>query len=189
MPDNPLPDDSPESVPDDTAIVRSWATEQAEALDRIRRATLRALYGERESGLVSHARRELELAGLFDEDSDYEGMAAEAVIDLMMVFSAQGHSGFSAGMVTELFRRLASFENLTPLDDNPATWMHIAEEIGGANLWQSVRRPDAFSHDGGKTWTLNFEQGVLHRPGSEISRDGGKTWEPEFAAGETEGAS
>ena len=36
-------------------------------------------------------------------------------------------------------------------NDNPAEWNAVSEETGEI-MWQSRRRPDAFSHDGGKTY-------------------------------------
>ncbi len=71
------------------------------------------------SNLVDHANRELRLAGLFDEDSDYGGMLAEAVVELIGKFSEQGHSGASAHMTRKLFNELSAFNNLTPLTNDP----------------------------------------------------------------------
>lgn len=108
-----------------------------------------------ESAFTAHAERELRRAGLFDKDSDYGGMVGKAVMKLIRMMSGQGHSGFSAGLVTDLFSRLARYENLTPLTDDPGEWNHIAEPIAGQpDLWQSSRRPDAFSNDAGKTYYL-----------------------------------
>ena len=67
------------------------------------------------SNLVKHAEFELKKAGLFDKDSDYDGQLGEATLELIKVFADQGHSGMSANMVRELFRKLSSFEPLTPL--------------------------------------------------------------------------
>ena len=50
-----------------------------------------------ESTLVTYARDELQRAGLFDEDSDYGGMLGEGALELVKLFSTQGHSGMSAG--------------------------------------------------------------------------------------------
>ena len=38
------------------------------------------------SNITEHARRELEIAGLFDKDSDYNGNIGTAVMELMEVF-------------------------------------------------------------------------------------------------------
>lgn len=106
-----------------------------------------------ESNLVTHARRELEIAGLFDDDSDYGGDIGRAVISIVEVFSGQGHSGFSAAMTTDIAVRLLRYENLTPLTDNPDDWMNVSE-MPGQEMWQNRRRSDAFSTNGGKTYYL-----------------------------------
>lgn len=114
-----------------------------------------------DSNLVRHAREELTRAGLFDPDSDYDGMLGEAALQIVTVFAQQGHSGMSAAMVTDIVQRLMRFEPLTPLTDDPAEWMHVSNDMAGVpDLWQSRRNPAAFSRDGGKTYTVNGEDGV-----------------------------
>ena len=46
--------------------------------------------------LVEHAKEELQRAGLFEQGSDYDGMLAQAVLELIEKFAQQGHSGYSA---------------------------------------------------------------------------------------------
>lgn len=103
--------------------------------------------------LVDHATRELQAAGLFDEDSDYNGMLGEAVLELIETFANQGHSGFSAMMTIQLFDLLANYKPLSDLTDNPHEWMEVVD-----GLWQSRRNSEAFSNDGGKTYRLNSNQ-------------------------------
>ncbi len=102
--------------------------------------------------LVEHAQKELELAGLFDEDSDYKGDTGRAVIELMEVFSKQGHSGFSAGLVLDVFERLAKYQTLTPITSDPNEWSDVSEYMGNITSWQNCRNPSNFSDDGGQTW-------------------------------------
>jgi len=109
--------------------------------------------------LTDHARRELELAGMFDEEVDgseaagsWNKLCAEAVMELMEVFAEQGHSGFSASMTQDLFSRLSKFEALTELTDNPDEWNDISEAQAGEPGWQSSRNPSCFSEDEGKTY-------------------------------------
>lgn len=107
------------------------------------------------SNLVTHAERELRKAGLFDADSDYGGMLADAVIELIAAFSKQGHSGMSAAMTRDLFARLSSFKTLTPLTSAPDEWMQVSPDImadGSPPVWQSLRQHSCFSNDGGKTY-------------------------------------
>jgi hypothetical protein len=102
-------------------------------------------------GLVNHARCELQRVGLFDKDSDYDGMLGDAVIELMERFAGQGHSGFSAMRTLELFYRLAQFKPLGPITNDCNEWSNVTE-FGNRKLWQSRRRPDLFSYDQGKTY-------------------------------------
>lgn len=78
---------------------------------------------------MKHAKFELELAGLFDKDSDYKGMIGKAVMELMKVFSKQGHSGFSAPRVASLFKQLADYKPLKSIicDDNE--WGEVSDGL------------------------------------------------------------
>ena len=107
--------------------------------------------------LVEFAEKELRLAGMFDDDV-YEGMLANAVMDLIRVFSDQGHSGMSAEFTMQMFERVGRFKPLTPLTDNPDEWIEV-----GPSLWQATRDSEAFSNDGGKTYRLNSDHETLHR--------------------------
>lgn len=64
------------------------------------------------SELLNHANSELKRVGLFDKDSDYDGMIGEAVSELISTFAEQGHSGMSAMMTRELFYKLSNFETI-----------------------------------------------------------------------------
>lgn len=97
------------------------------------------------SNMVEHARRELDLLG---ED---EAMK-RCILDLMLLFSSQGHSGFSAAYTVERFRQLVNFENITPLRPDPGEWLDRSDMSGGQTLWQSTRCADAFSTDGGLSY-------------------------------------
>ena len=98
--------------------------------------------------LVEHAKEEMRRAGLYDADSDYNGMIAEAVEELVTKFAAQGHSGFSAQLTLAVFDKVARFDTLTPLTSDPAEWM----EVESGKMWQSRRKHSTFSTDGGRTW-------------------------------------
>ena len=99
------------------------------------------------SHLVSHAERELKLAGLFDKDSDYGGMFGKSVLELVRAFAKQGHSGASAMRTLAIFDKVARFENLMPITSKIDEWMDT-----GSGLYQCIRNPALFSEDGGKTY-------------------------------------
>lgn len=99
------------------------------------------------SNLIEHARYELTRAGLFDDDADYGGAHAQAVMDLMEVFASQGHSGMSAAITLRLFYDLAEFKPIGPITSDPDEWTEVTD-----GMWQNKRRSTSFSHDGGATW-------------------------------------
>jgi len=111
-----------------------------------------------ESKMTDWARNELQMAGLFDKDSDYEGMLGEAVMELVDKFSEQGHSGFSAEMTASIFDRLIHWKPLSELTNDPSEWNEIGEQnplrtlSGTGKLYQSRRSPSCFSEDGGLTY-------------------------------------
>lgn len=82
------------------------------------------------SNMIDFARDELTRAGLFDEDSDYGGMLGEAVMKMVEQFDEEGHSGMSAGMAINIFKRVASFEPLTPLTGEDDEWGEPYDEDG-----------------------------------------------------------
>lgn len=102
------------------------------------------------SNLTDYAKSELTLAGLFNKDSDYDGMLGTAALDIVTLFASQGHSGMSASIVTELVTRLMQYEPLTPLTYEPDEWIEVCN-VPGSELWQNRRDSKVFSADHGKT--------------------------------------
>lgn len=95
------------------------------------------------SNLIFHAEQELRAAGMFDEDSDYDGMAAHAVMELIQVFSRQGHSGFSANLVRGLFNKVAAYEPLCPLTGADDEWVECS-----TGMFQNKRCSHVFKENG-----------------------------------------
>ena len=93
--------------------------------------------------LVEHAQRELEAAGLFREDSDYNGMLGDSVLELVKVFSDQGHSGYSAKITIDLFKRVADFEPLVALTGHNDEWNEVTN-----TLYQNNRCSHVFKENG-----------------------------------------
>jgi len=137
--------------------VTEWARRevnqaQIHAAGLTRRTLDAVLVQERDSHLVTHAKRELELAGLFAKDSDYSGAIGEAVMDIIRLVSLQGHSGSSAGLLLQIVTRLMQFATLTPNDHSLNR--DVSEYAGqptGTRL-QDIRESNWLSNDGGATW-------------------------------------
>ena len=101
--------------------------------------------------LVEHAIKEMKAVGLYDADSDYDGMLGKAVEELVRVFAAQGHSGFSAHQTMKIFSIVANFKRLSPLTNSSDEWMSVSEMLG-CEMWQNRRQGSCFSTDGGRTY-------------------------------------
>lgn len=127
-----------------------------------------------ESNLMIHARRELELLG-------EEPEIVEGYLKMIQIFADMDHSGGSASVFIPTLTRLLWFKNLTPLTDDPDEWIHHTAEVWGepGGVWQNVRNGEAFSDDGGKTYTLLSEEAPVkggHKP-IHISHDHTKPFE------------
>lgn len=115
------------------------------------------------SPLVAHARHELELIGEEPEVIDW-------YLRVIKEYTSFGHSGGSHMAIMPCLTRLLNFEPLTPLTNDPKEWYHHAPEVwdGKNGVWQNIRNGEAFSEDGGETYTLNGdlknEDGKITRP-------------------------
>ena len=114
--------------------------------------------GHKEDNLEKHARRELEIAGMFDADSDYNGMLGHAVMRMMREFAEEGHSGFSAGMTTSLFEKVSRFEPLTPLTGKDDEWNLL--DYGDGTKFQNKRCSHVFKDDNDRAYDI---QGKIFR--------------------------
>lgn len=106
------------------------------------------------SNLLEHAKTELELAG-YDiseegcnkEDlmDDYANACAKSAYELVETLSKQGHSGMSIGITLGLFNKLAKWQTLTPITNNPDEWIKLGGCENGP--WQNKRKPSCFTTD------------------------------------------
>lgn len=106
--------------------------------------------------LTEYANQELQAAGLFDEDSDYNGSLGKSVLDLIKFFADQGHSGASAHRAIALFQTLASYRPLGPLTGADDEWAEVAD-----GLFQNKRCFHVFK-DGNRVY--NSEGRVFVEP-------------------------
>lgn len=115
--------------------------------------------------LLKHAKMELELAG-YCNGSEINGAMAKDVLQLIEVFSEQGHSGFSASHALSLFKLLADFKPISPLTGNDDEWTEVADGVFQnkrySGLFKQADRFDGKAYDiygkifrdaDGSTWT------------------------------------
>lgn len=121
-------------------------------LRSLRRGLQRALFRAAmaltdDGGLVRHAKAELAAAGykLDDPEEGPNKWMAAGLLDLLRVFSMQGHSGSSAPFCVGMFEKLASYKPLGPLTGADSEWFDH-----GDGLFQNKRdgrvfkQPDRF---------------------------------------------
>lgn len=95
------------------------------------------------------AQREFRAAGWTDENGEFKDemqkMICDHVMDLLKVFSDEGHSGSTAPYAVNLFKQLALFEPIVPLTGEDWEWNEV-----GNNMFQNKRCSHVFkdSKDG-----------------------------------------
>ena len=67
------------------------------------------------SNMMKWAENELRLAGYPGDEDGPNKWIYEGTLDLLKVFTEQGHSGMSAPYAISLFKRLANWEPISPL--------------------------------------------------------------------------
>ena len=81
------------------------------------------------TNILKHAKRELSLLGYKPveelEPDDPNKWIQENILDLLEVFSKQGHSGMSAPYVIGMFFKLASHEPISPLTGEDSEWEKV----------------------------------------------------------------
>jgi len=125
------------------------------------------------SKLEEYAKKELELAGWFKKDGMYEDEIGNAVMDLVNVFSKQGHSGMSANLTLQLFNKVADFEPLLPIQGTDEEWTKDVNLIG-----QNLRCSSIFKNEDGSCHYINAlsfktQKGICWS-GSAIDKNGNK---------------
>jgi len=108
------------------------------------------------SNTQTHALTEFKAAGWLDDDGNYIDEMQEAicnhVLELIKVFSDEGHSGSTAPYTIDLFKKLAMFEPIVPLTGEDWEWTEIAREMSGSNngtVYQNKRCGRVFKDDDG----------------------------------------
>lgn len=98
------------------------------------------------SNLIDHAKRELDAAGIVGTDDGPDKWMRDALLELLEVFSNQGHSGFSAPICISTFAKLAKFEPLVPLTGADNEWTHV-HGMHESGVWQNKRAGNVFKDD------------------------------------------
>lgn len=134
--------------------------------------------------LYSHAVRELKAAGYYKEEPANEvgaGMNAlmrDNILELVKVFSKQGHSGSSASFCINLFADLAKYKPLLPIQGTDDEWTDVSEygSRKGTKVWQNNRAGHIFKEDDGKG-AYDIDAVVYREPnGACYTKGGARTY-------------
>jgi hypothetical protein len=101
------------------------------------------------SNMLKWAEQELKLAGydINDPEDGPNRWLAEGTLELLKMFSEQGHSGSSAPYAVALFEKLAMWKPITPLTGEDDEWM----EVDGGSA-QNHRNSSVFKGEDGQAY-------------------------------------
>lgn len=101
------------------------------------------------SNLIEHARTELQAIGYRPGPltAGPDKWIPEAILELLEVFSKQGHSGMSAPYVARMFAKLALYEPLAPLKGTDDEWVEVADGIFQNKRCSHVFRENGQAYD------------------------------------------
>ena len=111
------------------------------------------------SNLIQHALVEFRAAGWTDDNGNFndemQELICKHVLELLTVFSNEGHSGTSAPYTIDLFSKLAMFEPIVPITGEDWEWADVsgfwADVSGVADepMWQNKRCSHVFKNQNG----------------------------------------
>lgn len=89
--------------------------------------------------LIEHAKREFAATAWIDKETgefkdELQSEICKDVLELLEVFSKQGHSGTSGLYVIELLYLLASYKPILPLTGEDSEWTEVADGV-----YQNIR--------------------------------------------------
>jgi len=103
----------------------------------------------RESNLYRYAEFELDEFFAHDpEDTEFDDRYNDAVkrdvLELIATFSNQGHSGYSAGYILNIFSKLASWKPITSILNVTEQWNDVTECMDGKTMFQHKKLSSLF---------------------------------------------
>ncbi|MEB8651874.1 hypothetical protein P4G96_24170 [Bacillus cereus] len=124
------------------------------------------------SNLVKWAEEELNRLVPEGDGKEIQEMVNKDVLEVVKVFSEQGHSGFSASYALGLIKRLLDWKPVTSLTGEESEWNDVGDNTQQNNRCSAVFRKNndnstayyidgkVFSDDRGQTWWTNGDSFV-----------------------------
>jgi hypothetical protein len=107
-------------------------------IDRIRLAWRIVTAKPEDINSLKHAQRELPATHPDEEGDSMQRMMNRNLMEIILVFATQGHSGFSASYAVACLEKLLRFEPLGPLTGEDSEWNEIGEGRYQNNRYGSV---------------------------------------------------
>ena len=105
--------------------------------------------GDLELSLVEYAERELDRIGMVADSEDEMNRAMRNhIMNMVVAFSDEGHSGYSASYALAVLKRVLIYKPLSPLTGEDDEWIEVAD-----NLWQNKRAYSVFKDSDGAYWS------------------------------------
>lgn len=104
--------------------------------------------------LLKFVQKELDIIGMTEDDSDEKNVwMRRNILEIVDVFSKQGHDGFSADYAVSILQRVLLLEPLSALTGNDDEWVEVTvkepnERVVG-KLYRNVRCRRVFKDDTG----------------------------------------
>lgn len=123
------------------------------------------------STIVDWAKCELDRLIENDEDGTQQLMNGD-ILEIVEVFSKQGHTGFTASYALGILKRLLAYKPITPITGEDSEWNNVGDRYQQNNRCSAVFRENndnstayyidgkVFSDDGGKSWFTNRDSRV-----------------------------
>ena len=110
-----------------------------------------------------HAIEEFKAVGWVNADGHYkddmQGMICENVLQLLNVFSEQGHSGSSAAYALKMFERLVEFKCIGPLTGADSEWCDTGHDVYQnrrcSTVFKDKKTGECYDIDGKVFWEWN----------------------------------
>ena len=101
--------------------------------------------------MLEWAEQELRYAGydINDPEDGPNKWLAEGTLELLKVFTEQGHSGSSAPYAVALFEKLAMWKPIAPLTGEDDEWNDVGEDT-----WQNRRNSAVFKKEDGQAYWI-----------------------------------
>lgn len=100
---------------------------------------------------LDHAKKEFNIAGWTDNNGNFKDemqeLVCKDVLDLLSVFSKQGHSGASAAYTIGLFKQLVTWDIISPLTGEDSEWNDVGDGLFQNNRCSRVFKENGIAYD------------------------------------------